>query len=128
MTREEARKAAEVMLAYADGKEIEYKNGALKDWSITSVPTFNWGSNDYRIKPGSKYRPFKNAEECWQEMQKHQPFGWVRYKMKPIVIRSIASLYDTEIEPCDACTFSYKDALEIFAFADGTPFGIMEEA
>ena len=128
MTREEARKAAEVMLAYADGKEIEYKNGALKDWSITSVPTFNWGSNDYRIKPQSKYRPFKDVEECWQEMQKHQPFGWVRYKMKPIVIRSIASLYDTEIEPYDACTSSYKDALESFTFADGTPFGIMEEA
>ena len=116
------------MLAYADGKEIEYKNGALKDWSITSVPTFNWGSNDYRIKPQSKYRPFKDVEECWQEMQKHQPFGWVRYKMKPIVIRSIASLYDTEIEPYDACTSSYKDALESFTFADGTPFGIMEEA
>ena len=127
MTREEARKAAEVMLAYADGKEIEYKNGALKDWSITSVPTFNWGSNDYRIKPGPKYRPFKSAEECWQEMQKHQPFGWVRYKMKPIVIRSIASLYDTEIEPYDACTSSYKNALEIFTFADGEPFGVKEE-
>ena len=127
MTREEARKAAEVMLAYADGKEIEYKNGALKDWSITSVPTFNWGSNDYRIKPGSKYRPFKSAEECWKEMQKHQPFGWVRYKMKPIVIRSIASLYDTEIEPYDACTSSYKEALQIFTFADGQPFGVKEE-
>ena len=128
MTREEARKAAEVMLAYADGKEIEYlcKDG----WRVTTDAFFNWNNdaNYYRIKPQSKYRPFKSAEECWQEMQKHQPFGWVRYKMKPIVIRSIASLYDTEIEPCDACTFSYKDALEIFAFADGTPFGIMEEA
>ena len=127
MDRNNARKAAEVMLAYADGKEIEYKNGALKDWSITSVPTFNWGSNDYRIKPQSKYRPFKDAEECWQEMQKHQPFGWVRYKTKPIVIRSIASLYDTEIEPYDACTSSYKEALQIFTFADGQPFGVKEE-
>ena len=127
MTREEARKAAEVMLAYADGKEIEYlcKDG----WRVTTNAFFNWNNdaNYYRIKPEPKYRPFKDAEECWQEMQKHQPFGWVRYKMKPIVIRSIASLYDTEIEPYDACTSSYKDALESFTFADGTPFGVKEE-
>ena len=127
MDRNNARKAAEVMLAYADGKEIEYlcKDG----WRVTTDAFFNWGNdaNYYRIKPQSKYRPFKDAEECWQEMQKHQPFGWVRYKTKPIVIRSIASLYDTEIEPYDACTSSYKEALQIFTFADGQPFGVKEE-
>lgn len=24
------------------------------------------------------YRPFKNQEECWNEMLKHEPFGWVK--------------------------------------------------
>ena len=127
MTREEARKAAEVMLAYANGKEIEWRCKLRGSWSRVTDPDFDWEGVDYRIKPESKYRPFNSAEECWQEMQKHQPFGWVRYKMKPIVIRSIASLYDTEIEPYDACTSSYKDALESFTFADGTPFGVKEE-
>ena len=128
MTRNEARKAAEVMLAYANGKEIEWKDkNSSSEWVPNERIYFNWEINDYRVKPESKYRPFKDAEECWQEMQKHQPFGWVRYKMKPIVIRSIASLYDTEIEPYDACTSSYKDALESFTFADGEPFGIKEE-
>ena len=126
MTREEARKAAEVMLAYANGKEIEWRCKLRGSWSRVTDPDFDWEGVDYRIKPESKYRPFNSAEECWQEMQKHQPFGWVRYKMKPIVIRSIASLYDTEIEPYDACTSSYKDALESFTFADGTPFGVKE--
>ena len=128
MTRNEARKAAEVMLAYANGKEIEWKDkNSSSEWVPNERIYFNWEINDYRVKPESKYRPFKDAEECWLEMQKHQPFGWVRYKMKPIVIRSIASLYDTEIEPCDACTSFYKDALESFTFADGEPFGIKEE-
>ena len=27
-----------------------------------------------RIKKEPKFRPFKDAEECWNEMQKHQPF------------------------------------------------------
>ena len=105
------------MLAYADGKEIEYKNGALKDWSITSVPTFNWGSNDYRIKPEPKYRPFKDAEECWQEMQKHQPFGWVKEisNEKYINLGWVPTEEDT-------------DAFNDITFADGTPFGIMEES
>lgn len=35
-------------------------------------------TDSYRIKP--KYRPFKDAEECWQEMQNHQPFGWIKGK------------------------------------------------
>ena len=116
MNRNEARKAAEVMLAYADGKEIEYKNGALKDWSITSVPTFNWGSNDYRIKPEPKYRPFKDAEECWQEMQKHQPFGW----MKEISNEEYINLGWVPTE-------DNEDTFHNITFADGTPFGVKEE-
>ena len=127
MTREEARKAAEVMLAYADGKEIEYKNGALKDWSITSVPTFNWGSNDYRIKPQSKYRPFKDAEECWQEMQKHQPFGWIAKGKKLYAIKAVECntvFIDDDCENRSLLAF-FNDG---FTFADGEPFGVKEEA
>ena len=128
MTREEARKAAEVMLAYADGKEIEYKNGALKDWSITSVPTFNWGSNDYRIKPQSKYRPFKDAEECWQEMQKHQPFGWIKDKEDGHYsqITSVANGLDNTISK--NCGWDLEGIFKSYIFADGQPFGVKEEA
>ena len=125
MTRDESRKAAEVMLAYADGKEIEYKNGALKDWSITSVPTFNWGSNDYRTKPESKYRPFKDAEECWQEMQKHQPFGWIKDKEDGHY--TLITCVDDKV-----CLNAHNDwdmsgTMDNFTFADGQPFGVKEE-
>ena len=58
MTREEARKAAEVMLAYAKGEEIERLredgNGWLED---NFNPLFNWFMNDYRIKPKPKFNP-----------------------------------------------------------------------
>ena len=49
MTREEAKRAAEVMLAYADGKEIE----CLCDggWSSAFFPKFDWYNEEYRIKP-----------------------------------------------------------------------------
>ena len=64
MTREEARKAAEVMLAYANGEEIEiaYSNSSYQ--TVTS-PEFNWGKVEYRVKPKPTYRPFKDNEECW---------------------------------------------------------------
>ncbi len=37
-------------------------------------------TDGYRIKPESKYRPFKDEKECWQEMQKHQPIGWITFQ------------------------------------------------
>ena len=39
-----------------------------------------WNNTEYRIKPEQKYRPFANVEECWQELLKHKPFGWVKEK------------------------------------------------
>ena len=118
MTREEARKAAEVMMAYADGKEIESKLKAEgRSWCRLDEPWFNWCRVDYRIKKEPTYRPFKNKEECWNEMQKHQPFGWVKNKID-------GDLYCLTYI-CDETNFI--DAYEKLTFADGTPFGIKEE-
>lgn len=57
MTREEARKAAEVMLAFADGKEIEvrYRNGG--QWGNEKIVNFDWVVFDFRIKPNPKFDP-----------------------------------------------------------------------
>lgn len=119
MTREEARNAAEVMKAYAEGKEVEFKSKNDENWLLCEEKGrlfFNWQDSDYRIKKEPTYRPFKNKEECWQEMQKHQPFGWVYEKLSTAYI-NIHSI-DSE---CD-----YNIVFEEFTFADGTPFGIKE--
>ena len=62
-------------------KEIEglYK-GTKSPWFKIKDMDFNQGII-FRIKPEPKYRPFENAEECLAEMQKHQPFGWVKDKI-----------------------------------------------
>jgi len=65
MTREEARKAAEVMLAYADGKVIEFICRKSYDkTSITNDPSFNWSKFCYIVKPEPKpkLRPWKPEE------------------------------------------------------------------
>lgn len=56
MTQEEARKAAEVMMAYANGKEIEMRDRARKPWTQIKEACFNWELFDYRIKPKPKPR------------------------------------------------------------------------
>ena len=129
MTREEARKAAEVMLAYADGKKIEYKPVGIKGiqyWNtIDGDPVFNWHENSYRIKPESKHRPFKDAEECWQEMQKHQPFGWIKDKEDGHY--TLITCVDDRVCLNAYSDWSMSDVMDYYTFADGEPFGVKEE-
>ncbi|MGM9759317.1 MAG: hypothetical protein ACI30I_04270 [Parabacteroides sp.] len=68
-----------------------------------------------------KYRPFKDAEECWQEMLKHQPFGWV---LNGGVFFQVLALYGNAFYTQDQEEIYFDDALKTFTFADGTPFGI----
>ena len=78
MTREEARQKAEIMLAYANGKEIEFYNDEDKTWASMNDPSFDNCVDYYRVKKESKYRPFKDGDECFEEMKKHEPFGWIK--------------------------------------------------
>ena len=122
MTREEAKELLPIIQAFSEGKTIEYRTqgGA---WKATDTPT--WSSHlIYRIKPEPKYRPFKSQEECWNEMLKHQPFGWVRGTISDILYL-IESISD---EICYNRTFaSYNEAFRWVKFEDGTPFGVIEE-
>lgn len=125
MTREESKKAAEVMLAYAEGKKIEYRVRGGDEWCPSNeldTPLFDWNSTEYRIAQEPTYRPFKNAKECWAEMLKHQPFGWVR---SGNYYQNIGELNGASVHLDDI--FPYKDALNEFTFIDGTPFGLKEE-
>ena len=79
---------------------------------------------DYRIKP--EYRPFKDAKECFEEMQKHQLFGWIKdtSKMYNItIIRDDGIIVNTSI---DCGFYNFKSSLNL-KFVDSTPFGIKEE-
>lgn len=76
------------------------------------------------VVPEPKYRPFKYAEECWQEMQKHQPFGWLKHKTDNVY--SFISKIDKDC-CCFAVNVYWAFILEKYTFADGTPFGIKEE-
>ena len=126
MTREEVKEMLPVLQAYADGKTIESRciKGDKSLWYDDEDPIFD-DDLEYRIKSEPKYRPFKNAEECWQEMQKHKPFGWVKSTLfKDLaLVQRVTTLY-VEI---NRDIIDYKDALDKFTFADDNNFGVKVE-
>ena len=58
MTREEAKKAAEVMLAFANGETIERYKDSIGEWvEVDSHCAFKWDVKDYRVKPKERFDP-----------------------------------------------------------------------
>ena len=123
MDRNQAKEFYPILQAYAEGRVIECRTKPsalskswqdMNEWTEMKEIEF-WNNTEYRIKPEPTYRPFKDAKECWHEMLKHQPFGWVKT--------------DSGYEPIwhvnegDDFNATFKGS----TFADGTPFGIKEE-
>lgn len=123
MTREQAKELLPIIQAFADGKTIQYKN-EYGLWIEIDCPIWSKFCQ-YRIKPEPKYRPFKNQEECWNEMIKHHPFGWVKEISSEMLylINGISDMSIVIMENID----SFKEAMNIYEFKDGTPFGIKGE-
>lgn len=127
MNRQQAKELLPIIQAFAEGKTIQsrYINGS-NTWLDDNNLSFGDGV-EYRIKPEPKYRPFKDAEECWQEMQKHQPFGWVKDKEEGYKV-TITRVNDDEntgiIVINGKSEWTLEGIIECYTFADGTPFGI----
>ena len=124
MTREDAKQLLPIIQAFAEGKAIQQTDGY--DWYDLDDPDFMRNGDSYRIKPESEYRPFENAEECWLEMQKHQPFGWVKWNDVRYNIYAVSSTSVCLINGnCENMDFAY--AYQKLTFSDGTPFGVKVE-
>lgn len=141
MDRNQAKEFYPFLQAFAEGKIIETRrkptadnNGVTKDgwfefndWTEMKELEY-WVNVDYRIKPEPKYRPFKDAKECLQEMQKHQPFGWIKGKEgehHSLITSIIADEEEVYINGISG--FVLDEIMEHYTFADGLPFGVKVE-
>lgn len=129
MNRNQAKKILPIIQALADGRTIQFA-ATDKEWvDLDSddggvfLETLINNPQSYRIKP--KYRPFKNAEECWQEMLKHQPFGWVKEKERNV--RTIINYIHNDGVMFSCGSVLFERLFDIYTFADGTPFGVKLE-
>lgn len=136
MDRNQAKEFYPFLQAFAKGEAIECrtKPSAVKgtsvpnNWTEMTEIEF-WNNTEYRIKPEPKYRPFKDAEECWQEMLKHQPFGVVKdkYFANYLTHRAFTCLVT------NGCHFrgyedeTFESCFKNLLFADGLPFGVKVE-
>ena len=131
MTRDEAKEMLPIIQAWADGKDVDWYDQAI-GWRASGF-TLDFDKNPkyFRIKsePESKYRPFKSQEECFDEMMKHQPFGWFRSSCNKN-LSNIVGIDDNGMKITNTLYKSkvtYDSAFTCLKFVDGTPFGIKEE-
>lgn len=133
MKRQQAKELLPIIKAFAEGKTIQYYTNLTPHWiDIDPDEAVNFSDypSNYRIKPEPKYRPFKNQNECWTAMQKHKPFGYVKDK-KVNDYYIIDGVYYSDDFNCPVASmsgkaFTYKEMIDNYLFADGTPFGIKE--
>lgn len=136
MTREEAKAFYPILQAFAEGKVIETRTDPnvvgkgledMNDWTEMNEIE-HWNNIQYRVKPEPTYRPFKNAEECWQELLKHQPFGWIKGKEgehHSLITSIIADEEEVYINGISG--FVLDEIMEHYTFVDGLPFGVKVE-
>lgn len=129
MTREKTKELLSIIQAFAEGKTIQFRAYIDDEWRDVGELSLDRWTGEYRIKPEPKYRPFKNQEECWNEMHKHPDFGWIKSKRNGNYC-DISTMYRSCAEErimVNNSSYTLAQALKIFTFTDGTPFGIKEE-
>ena len=127
--KEEVKSVMNIIQAFADGKTIQAIDPYDDEWCNQTKLNFEaLFEGQYRIKPEPKYRPFADAKECWKEMQKHQPFGWVKDKKDGhyALITSFLT-NEKEVYMDDISGLSLYTSINYYTFADGTPFGVKVE-
>lgn len=128
--KEEVKSVMNIIQAFANGKTIQAIDPYEDEWVDQAGLNFKaLFEGQYRIKSEPTYRPFSNAEECWQEMKKHQPFGWVKCKDNSIPgkFMHITSVRDNEVTISSALDTSYSELIKYYTFTDGTPVGVKVE-
>lgn len=129
--KKEIQRLMPLFQAIAEGKTIQWNDMGVwrnidGDDEGFFLDTFVGNTVGYRIKP--EYRPFKDAEECWHEMAKHQPFGWIKGKEgwhHSLITSIIADEEEVYINGISG--FVLDDIMEHYTFSDGTPFGVKVE-
>lgn len=128
MNRKEAAELSPFIKAFGEGRIIEFSSitDVSKAWrEVTDFPIGMIKNFKFRIKPEPKFRPFKDAEECWAEMQKHQPFGWLKSKENGYY--SFITMLNNRFRLNGYDGWWFDDTIKKFTFADGTTFGVKED-
>ena len=128
MNRNQAKALLPIIQAYAEGNAIESRciKGDKSLWYDDEDPSFD-NDFEYRLKPEPRYRPFRDAKECWEEMLKHQPVGFMKFKDTESGYYMLTGISRGVGVGINDSLFSYDRVFDDYTFADGTPFGVKVE-
>ena len=127
----------EIMQAYEDGKKIEGRSISCREWvecSSNTEPIWNWALYDYRIKPESTYRPYKDTEEMIADFKKRfnakvppyaMPIIWVKRKDGSNLAKLITGFRDKWVEIIIA-VYDMHNLFVDYTYLDGSPCGMKE--
>lgn len=123
MTKEEAKHHIDVLKAYIEEKEIQWRirsnDRQSEKWNDCYNPSFDFANIEYRIKSEPKYRPYNSAEEFLKVQKEHGPYLEKMGEFYlPTSVRQDAVLWGF-------CT-KWKDLLNYYKWQDGAPCGILE--
>lgn len=126
-----------ILEAIKEGKTIQWNDmGKWRDIDGDDegffLDTLVGKPDGYRIKPEPKYRPFKDEKECWAEMKKHHPFGWIHITddnlyHNIIMLAPELGCHEAYIRIGNCTVRGLEETFRIATFADGQPFGVKIE-
>ena len=125
MDKEKTKDLIKIMQASLEGEVIECRSLTQSSgWFAHSGDEWNTFKFEYRIQPKPQYRPFKDVDECWEEMKNHQPFGWIKaneyYKNIVELNKDDRVIINNDYNS----NYNWKEMYQGVTFADGTPFGM----
>lgn len=110
----------EVVKAHSQGKIIQFRDKNVNTvWTTcaNNDPSWDFSRTDFRVKPEKYIRAYKDRDECWNDMLKHEPFGWIKIKDSG----------NYEFLDIIAKASDFEFIFQNHTYADGSPFGIVEK-
>lgn len=110
----------EVLQAFKDGKEIEFRSKVVSEnFVVSTSPNWNFGHYDYRIKPQPEYVPF--TWDC-RDLFRGKWVRW-RFEDKEFTIDCIEErglCFSGEL-------FTWERLFKDLEFIDGSVFGKLKQ-
>jgi hypothetical protein len=115
MTREDLNKHWEVIEAFKNGKEIEFRHVVTKCWMDATDPSFDQ-CVEYRLKEEPKYVPFDFSDAEKLRLMGVRPNNGQKYNNTIIAVSEYSVLVGT-------MWHTYKNLFDEFEFLDGSVCG-----
>ena len=129
MTRKRCKELLPIMQAFAEGKEIQFKEN--NTWKTVEEVDYSWNPVYYRIKPTEEYRPYKDCDEMIADYKARfntncssyaMPLIWVKHKQSNC--RYLIHTYAENEVYINNDRYTLEELFEYFEYLNGSKIGV----